>query len=178
MAQRKVKGRTFWFTGLYCSGKTTHARELVTKLKEVGRPVIWIDSDSAHNMLSFDLGYCKHDKEKHDLRIANLCYLININDVDCVVSTTSHDFSVRIYARDLIQNFVEIYIKCSLENCVTRDKKDMYNKALKGVINDFVGIQIPYEHPKKVELVLDTEKHVVSTNRGILLKYVRKNRLI
>jgi len=65
--------------------------------------------------------------------------------------------STRAYAREQLPKFVEVYLKCSLEECIRRDPKGLYKKALAGEINNMTGTQDPYEEPLKPEVVLDTE---------------------
>jgi len=57
-------------------------------------------------------------------------------------------------------DFHEIYCKCSLDVCETRDVKGLYKRARAGEIPDFTGISSPYEEPQSPELLVDTESHL------------------
>jgi len=54
-------------------------------------------------------------------------------------------------------NFVEIFVNTSLEECENRDVKGLYKKARAGEIKDFTGVNAPYEAPDNpdVEIITD-----------------------
>jgi adenylylsulfate kinase-like enzyme len=76
------------------------------------------------------------------------------------------------------EDFVEIYVKASLETCVARDTKGLYAKAAKGKIKNFTGVSSPYEEPDCPDLVLDTEKNSVSDCANMVLDYLEKHQQI
>ena len=51
------------------------------------------------------------------------------------------------FARAELKQFVEVYVKCPVEECIRRDPKGLYAKALRGEIKDFTGLDAPYEEP-------------------------------
>ena len=55
------------------------------------------------------------------------------------------------------RRFVEVYVRASVEECERRDVKGLYEKALRGEIKGFTGVDDPYEEPASPELVIDTE---------------------
>ena len=91
-------------------------------------------------------------------RVAYVSKLLSRNGVVVLVSLVSPYRHVRAYAREEIQNFVEVWVKCSLNTCIDRDPKGLYKKALAGEITNMTGIQDPYEEPLNPEVVVDTEK--------------------
>ena len=62
---------------------------------------------------------------------------------------------MREYARQSIDGFVEIYVRCPLAVCESRDVKGMYRLAREGSIRCFTGISDPYEEPVHPELILE-----------------------
>jgi adenylyl-sulfate kinase len=149
---------TLWFTGLSGSGKSTIANKIVEIMRNEGMPVVLVDGDEVRKSISKELGYTKEERDKHVTRMADICYLINKSGVSCVASVISPTRSIRRYARSIIKNFIEIYVKCDIETCKKRDAKGLYKKVETGEIKDFVGINIPYEEPKNPEIIVDTTK--------------------
>ncbi|MHA1715062.1 MAG: adenylyl-sulfate kinase [Promethearchaeota archaeon] len=159
---RKInsKGFTVWFTGLSGAGKSTIADALAKILKEKGFKVERLDGDIVRKSLTADLGFSIEDRRKNIERVAFVAKLLTRNDVIVLASFISPSIEVRNHARKEIGNFIEVYVKASLEECMRRDVKGLYKKALAGVIQDFTGIHdtAPYEPPPNPEIVLDTEK--------------------
>ena len=152
------RGFVVWLTGLPASGKTTIARELEKKLKERGLKVEVLDGDEVRRWLSPEAGFSREDRERHLKRVAYVSHLLARNGVAVIASFVSPYRSTRDFARKLIDDFVEVYVKCSLETCIERDPKGLYRKALSGEIKDMTGIQDPYEEPLNPEVIVDSER--------------------
>ncbi len=159
MRSDKDQGFVVWLTGLPSSGKTTIAQSLLRELKARKLRVELFDGDEVRRNLSKGLGFSKEDRDTHNKRIIYVCNLLTRNGVNAIVSLISPYRSTRLYARQNLPNFVEVYLKCSIEECIRRDAKGLYKKALTGEITNMTGIQDPYEEPPNPELVLDTEHH-------------------
>jgi len=153
-----MQGFVVWLTGLPGSGKTTIARELEPKLRKMGWPVEIIDGDEIRQNLSKGLGFSREDRETHLKRCAYVAKLLSRNGVAVVAALISPYRSVRDYARKETTNFIEVYVKCSVETCAKRDPKGLYKKASTGEIKDLTGPQDLYEEPLHPDLVVDTEK--------------------
>jgi len=146
-----------WLTGLPGSGKTTIAKVLQPRLREIGMNAELLDGDVVRRELSPELGFTKQDREIHARRVVYLCKLLSRNNVASIVSLISPYREFRAYARKEIGTFVEVYVKCSLETCIKRDPKGLYKKAMAGEIKDLTGLQDPYEAPLNPEILVDTE---------------------
>ena len=157
MSRFENYGFVVWLTGLPGSGKTTIARELERELKVRGSKFEVFDGDEVRKNLSKGLGFSKEDRDTHNKRVIYVCKLLTRNRVNAVVSLISPYRSTRAYAREQLPKFVEVYLKCSVEECIRRDPKGLYKKALAGEISNMTGIQDPYEEPVNPEVVLDTE---------------------
>ena len=153
-----MKGFTLWFTGLPCSGKTTISDIVEKELKERGLNVEALDGDELRKNLSKDLGFSKKDRDTHIRRIGFISKLLSRNGVATLAAFVSPYREVRDHLRSEIENFVEVYVRCPVDECIKRDVKGMYKKALAGEIKNFTGISDPYEEPLSPELVVETDK--------------------
>lgn len=152
------KGFVLWFTGLPCSGKTTVADGVAKRLSQMRLKVERLDGDIVRQGLTKDLGFSKEDRDKNIERVTFVAKLLSRNGVATLVSFVSPYRAKREEAREETTNFVEVYVKCPAEECIRRDAKGMYKKALKGEIKYFTGVDDPYEEPLNPEIVLETNK--------------------
>ncbi len=153
-----MDGFVVWLTGLPGSGKTTIARQLEPKLKRLGWHVEVLDGDEIRQNLSKGLGFSREDRETHLKRVTYVAKLLSRNGVGVIGALISPYRNIREYARTETTNFVEVYVKCSVETCAKRDPKGLYKKASSGEIGNLTGPQDLYEEPLNPDLVVDTEK--------------------
>jgi adenylylsulfate kinase len=146
-----------WCTGLPSAGKTTIATMLKPKLKQFGVNAEILDGDILRKELSPELGFDKHEIYMHARKVIFLCKLLQQNRIVSIVSAVSPHKEIRDFIRHEIGNFVEVYIKCSLDTCIKRDCKGLYKKAINGKMHNLIGLQIPYEEPVNPEVIADTE---------------------
>ena len=167
-----------WFTGLPASGKTTIARCVAEKLKHDGYRVEVLDGDWVRRTINPDAGFTKEERRRHLIRVAWIARLLARSGVVVLCSFVSPYRDVRSEVRRIIEEegipFVEVYVKCSLEECIRRDPKGLYRKALRGEIPYFTGVSDPYEEPLNPEIIVDTEKNSVEINIETVYNYVRK----
>lgn len=151
------QGFTVWLTGLSGAGKSTIARGLAAALRERGRRVEVLDGDEVREQLNQGLGFTREDRDTNVRRIAYVAKLLTRNGVVVIIAAISPYQAARDEARRQIGAFVEIYVRCSLDELVRRDVKGLYARALRGEIANFTGISDPYEEPLAAEIVIDTE---------------------
>ena len=154
----KEKGFTLWFTGLPCSGKTTIADLVAENLKNHGLRVERLDGDIVRQGLTSDLGFSKEDRDKNIERVTFVSKLLSRNQIATIVSFVSPYSNARQSARENTTNFIEIYVKCPIDVCKKRDVKGMYQKAVKGEISNFTGVDDPYQEPERPDLIIESDK--------------------
>jgi len=160
-------------TGLPGSGKTTIANEVERRLKEMGRNVEILDGDEVRKGLSSDLGFSKEDRQQHARRVTYVAKVLSRNGVVVLVGLISPFRAFRQYAREEIGDFLEVYVDTSLDECIKRDPKGLYKKALAGEIKDLTGLQDPYEPPEDPELVIPTEDVTVDQAADMVMDTLR-----
>ncbi len=162
------KGVTVWFTGLSGAGKSTIAEALAKVLKERGRKVEIMDGDIVRTNLSKGLGFSKEDRDINIRRIGFVCDLLARNGVVAIAAAISPYREIRDENRANTENFLEVYVECSIEELTRRDVKGLYEKALKGEIKNFTGISDPYEEPLNPEVTLNSETQTEEESLKIL----------
>lgn len=153
-----MKGVTIWFTGLPSSGKSTIARILERQFRQKGLKCELLDGDVVRTNLSKGLGFSREDRDANIKRIGFVCHLLTRNDVIAIAAAISPFREARDYNRRLIGNFVEVYVKCPVEECEKRDVKGLFKKARAGEVKGFTGVDDPYEEPLHPEVVCETDK--------------------
>ncbi len=156
----KQKSRVFWFTGLSGSGKSTIAKGLEQNLYQQGYLPQILDGDNVRTGINNNLGFSEEDRTENIRRIAEVsklflnCGVITIN---CFVSPS---IAMRDQARQIIgeDDFFEIFVNCPLEVCEERDVKGLYQKARRGEIKNFTGIDAPFEPPENPALEVNTDQ--------------------
>ena len=151
------RGFTVWFTGLSGSGKSTIAEMLFHEFQARVMKTEILDGDVVRQNLSKGLGFSKEDRDTNIRRIAFVADLLTRNGVATICCPISPYKETRDEARELIGEFVEVYVHATVDEiAANRDPKGLYKKALAGEITGFTGVDDPYEVPENPELVVDT----------------------
>ena len=164
------KGFVVWLTGIPGSGKTTIGDILIDRLRGMGRKVESLDGDEVRRNLSPDLGFSKEDRETHARRVAYVSKLLARNGVAVIVALISPYRSFREHVRSQIDDFVEVHVDASVEECIKRDPKGLYKKALAGEISDLTGLQDTYEVPETPEVWVPTEDQSPEESAGMIIE--------
>ena len=127
-----MKAPVIWLTGIPGSGKTTIALELGKYYEQKGLPIEILDGDEIRKTLSKDLGFSPEDRKEHNRRVIFIAQILAKNGVTTIVPLISPYRETRDFARKEIQNFVEVWVKASVDECIKRDPKGLYKKALAG----------------------------------------------
>lgn len=175
--QATEAGRTFWLTGLPCSGKTTTALAFAEALSKRGIAVEILDGDELRRRIGGGLGFSQEDRMENVRRAVYLSGLLNKHGVTTIVSLISPYTEMRDYARSELSQFTEVYIECALDECERRDVKGMYALARQGKIASFTGVSDVYEPPVSPELTLRTDQCSVQENVSKLLELFDPSKL-
>ncbi len=149
-----------WFTGLSGAGKSTLSQAVEKELFQRRCHTYILDGDNIRFGLNRDLGFSPEDRTENIRRIGEVAKLMMDSGTICLTAFISPYRSDRQGARDITPagRFIEVYCKCSLEECERRDPKGLYKKARAGEIAEFTGISAPYEEPENAEIVVETDR--------------------
>ena len=175
--REKLNGhRSFllWFTGLSGSGKSTLANLVEMELHKRGISTFSLDGDNIRQGINKDLSFAPEDRSENIRRIAEIAHLM----VDAGVVTLAAFVSPYIKDRENIksivgdENFIEIYINTSLDECERRDVKGLYKKARAGEIKNMTGISAPYEAPNNPDLEIITDNETIESSVETILDFI------
>jgi adenylylsulfate kinase len=174
------RGFTIWFTGLSAAGKSTLAVATEEALYERGCRTYILDGDNIRHGLNKNLGFSPEDREENIRRIgevANLFRDCGIINMTAFISPYRKD---RQTARELgnDDDFIEVFVDCSVDVCEQRDPKGAYKKAREGIIKEFTGISAVYEAPEDPEIHLHTDKMSLDECVRLIMDYLIKHKHI
>ena len=168
-----------WFTGLSGSGKSTIARAVETLLFENGCRAYVLDGDNIRHGLNKNLGFSPEDRTENIRRIGEVAHLFVEAGVIALTAFISPYRADRDSARKISgEDFVEVYVKCDIEVCESRDTKGLYKKARAGEVKEFTGISAPYEEPLQAELVVDTANETVDESAFRVIAALKERGII
>ncbi|HEY5547139.1 MAG TPA: adenylyl-sulfate kinase [Gemmatimonadaceae bacterium] len=156
-----LNGATLWFTGLPSSGKSTIAREVFQRLLDRGLPVELLDGAEVRESLSRGLSFSKEDREEHIRRIGYVAKLLSRNGVIAICAAVSPYRATRDEVRRNTTHFVEIYVECPVAVAEARDRDGWYARARRGEVQDFTGVNAPYEPPDSPEVHIRSDQESV-----------------
>ena len=170
------KSAILWFTGLSCAGKSTLAYEIEEELFKRGLRAYVLDGDNVRTGLNKDLGFSAEDRKENIRRIGEVAKLFVDAGLIVMAAFISPYEKDRESVRSIVEDneFVEIYVKCSLEVCEQRDVKGFYKKARAGILKNFTGIDDPYEEPEHPEIVVETDKMTVEKSVEKIMNYLEE----
>lgn len=168
------KGVTVWFTGLSGSGKTTVATRVHQLLQERHILSERLDGDVVRQSLTRDLGFSKEDRDKNIERVTFVAKLLTRNNVVVLTAFISPYKRMRDNARAEIGDFVEVFVRTPMEVLLERDVKGMYKKAMAGEIQNFTGVNDPYEQPENPELILDTAQESIEESALRVIEFLEQ----
>ena len=170
----KQKSKAIWLTGLSGSGKTTITKMVERELYKLGYLVKVLDADEVRTTINKDLGYTIEARTENIRRIAEVAKMFVNNGIIvfcCFVSPTE---DIRNIARTAIgeTDFIEVYVNASFDVCEQRDVKGLYQKARKGLIKNFTGLDSPYDKPLHPSIEIATNELSIKESTDKLLNYI------
>ena len=178
--QREVlhghKSYLIWFTGLSGSGKSTLANSVEIALHRQDLSTYILDGDNIRQGINKDLSFAPEDRTENIRRIAEISNLMLDAGIITLAAFVSPYIKDRKEVKQIVgaDNFIEIYVNTSLEECERRDVKGLYKKARSGEIKNMTGISAPYEAPIKPNLEVVTDGQPIEETVKIILEFVNK----
>lgn len=150
-----------WITGLPGSGKSTVAEGI----KQLHPEVIILRSDELRKIVTPEPTYSEAERDIVYRSLVYTAYALVNNGHDVIIDATGNLRGWRDLARKLIPGYGEIYLKCPLEVCKTRESgridtlgapEGIYRKGAEGW--PVPGVKVPYEEPVNPELLIEVDR--------------------
>lgn len=148
--------KTIWIFGLPSSGKTLLANKICDYYRQIGQPIVHLDGDILRGGLCEDLGFDIESRTENLRRSVEVSQLIRQSGVSCVCSFITPLIQQRLLIQDKViaSSLIMMYLDVPVEQCIARDAKGLYAKALAGEISNFTGVDSPFEPPSVEEKVV------------------------
>ncbi len=177
-----AQGFVLWFTGLSGSGKSTITELVVPELRRRGVKIEVLDGDVVRTNLSKGLGFSKEDRDTNILRVGFVANLLSRNGLAACCACISPYAKIRDTVRRQVEEdggrFIEVFMDTPIDECIERDPKGLYKKALAGEIRQFTGIDDPYEAPAEPEVRLRTVGRTPEESAQEVLDYLEREGVI
>ena len=170
-----MKTFSIWITGISGAGKTTLARNINAVLNSNKHASVILDGDEIRKKMNKDLGFSITDRDENIRRIACMSELLSHQNIITIVSVISPMKNQRAYAKEVYgDNFNEVYLKASLDQCIEKDTKGLYKQALDRKEANFTALTSPYEEPENPNLLIDTNLKTIEQSVQILKEFLQK----
>tara|TARA_B110000211_G_scaffold169344_1_gene191081 strand:+ start:52 stop:642 length:591 start_codon:yes stop_codon:yes gene_type:complete len=168
------KAFLLWFTGLSGSGKSTLANLVEVALHKQNKSTYVLDGDNIRQGINKDLSFAPEDRSENIRRIAEVSKLMVNAGIITLAAFVSPYLKDRALVKKIVgeNNFIEIFVNTSLEECEHRDVKGLYKKARSGEIKNMTGISAPYEAPVKPNLEVVTDGQPIEESVKIILEFI------
>src|SRR5437773_4434950 len=174
-------GFTLGFTGLSGAGKSTIAELVGGRLEDAGRCVEYLDGDVVRTHLSKGLGFSKDDRDANIERIGWVASRLTRHGAAVVASAISPYAEARAHARAMVEEFgafIEVFVDVPVEEAARRDTKGLYEKAMKGEIQNFTGVNDPYERPERPDVRIDSDMESPEESARRIVGFLEERQLI
>ena len=164
-----------WLLGPTSSGKTKIATELLMTLREKKVSVVHYDGDEIRELFGDSINFTVRDRHKVVGTIVHLANKACDAGINVIVSALTANEDTRKFVTENVRNLIIAYVKCSIDECIRRDPKGLYNKAKEGKINTLIGFNEEYPEPENPDIILETEKYSPQEIVEYIEKYLSKN---
>ncbi|MEG0129432.1 adenylyl-sulfate kinase [Clostridium sp.] len=169
------KSKIIWLTGLSGSGKSTIANELEIGLINKGYLTYILDGDSVRSGLNSDLKFSLQDRHENIRRVSEILNMLLNTGIIVIATFVSPVISDRETLKERFkEDFIEVFIDCTVSECEKRDPKGLYSRARNGEIKNFTGIDSPYEKPINPSLIIDTTKLNIDESVEKIMDYLNR----
>jgi len=165
-------GFVIWFYGLPSAGKTTLANALQVRLSQQSIKTMRLDGDVLRKGICSGLGFDANDRKENIRRAAHVAKLGSDSGVVVIASLITPNEEFRDMVEDIIgrESLFRVFVSCPIEECVNRDVKGLYRKAIAGSLNTMTGIDATFEQPGPGEFFVDTSCDSVEECMNIVLQ--------
>ena len=171
----RKEGALFWITGLAGSGKTTIGNYLYYKLKTHTDRVVILDGDVLKSIVDSNVGYSSEDRKKRAYKYSALCKALTDQGLIVICCTIAMFEEVRQRNRQMIKNYIEVFLDVPFEILAERDKKGMYTRAVNGEQKNLAGVNLEVEYPQNPDVVLKNDGTIpVKKSVEIILEMYHK----
>ncbi len=170
-------GTTIWLTGLSSSGKSTIAKKIEKHYKDLNINMQLLDGDVLRENMGNMFGYSREDRINVAKIYRTMAKLLNQNGIHVIVAAIAPYEEIRNENRKKFQNYIEIFLDCPIEECVKRDVKGLYRRAISGEEHNVIGIDEKFEYPQNSDIIINTKDLSIDETFEILIDYINKNLL-
>tara|TARA_Y100000590_G_C15671654_1_gene996471 strand:- start:318 stop:857 length:540 start_codon:yes stop_codon:yes gene_type:complete len=171
----KINATIIWFTGLSGSGKSTLAKELYNYISDKKCKII--DGDIIRSNPNHKVDFSYNGIINNHRYIREICLSeIKLNDF-LLVTVIAPFKELREKTKNLFgENYIEIFVKSSLDIVIKRDVKGLYQKALNNKVKNMIGVDpnVPYETPTNPDIIIDTENFTIDESFKLLINELKK----
>lgn len=173
-----MKTHVIWLTGVSGAGKTTLGNLLKIEFAKRKKPVEMLDGDIVREFFGNDLGYSRKERIFNIKRIVFCAKLLSDHGINVVVANIAPYYEIRDFIRKKIENYIQIYIKVSLENVKLRDPKGLYKAIVNGQSGPMIGVDDQYDVPRNPHLIIDTNIDEIDTSFKKILAFLESKNIL
>jgi bifunctional enzyme CysN/CysC len=169
-----------WFTGLSGAGKSTVSNLVEVELCARGVRTLLLDGDNVRRGLNKDLGFTEADRVENIRRVGEVARLMTDAGLIVLCSFISPFRAERDMVRELVaeSEFIEIFVDTPIEQCIARDPKGLYRRALAGEIRNFTGVDQAYDVPEAPEIHLRAGESSAAELASDVIRELERRKLI
>ena len=164
---------TIWLIGPSASGKSTIAKELYKTIKNKVSNLIIIDGDNIRDLFDNKYGYDAISRSKVTKRYIKLVKWLQNFEISSIVSVISPFEKDRIECKESLIGYRQVYLKCSMEKRLLRDKKNLYKPALEGLKKDVIDVDIPFDQSNINDLIVETDKYDIEKSTKKIIESIK-----
>jgi len=164
---------TIWLIGPSASGKSTIAKELYNTIQKEVSKLIIIDGDNIRDLFDNKYGYDATSRSKVTKRYIKLVKWLQNFEISSIVSVISPFEKDRIECKESLIGYKQVYLKCSMEKRLLRDKKNLYKPALEGIKKDVIDVDIPFDQSNINDLVVETDKDNIDKSTKKIIEGIK-----
>lgn len=172
----QMKNFMIYMVGISGSGKTTIATALEQEIRErMHQKLQLIDGDTIRSEFGGIFGYTYEERMKCNQAVRVVAKYLIRNGISVILAQVAASEVMRQNVRrDFadISDYIEIYVKCSVEECMRRDVKGYYKKLKSGEMENLNGANDVFEIPMHAEIVIDTEQVPVEEAVDSIMRYL------